>query len=141
MLRLKTRRTKIAALAIAVAIASCVGVAFYWHYLFVFYPEHAVTTFIGSSQHRTVAKRHSDYDWYVQVELPPGLGDAVLEQHPFRQGYDPHMPLPKIPSPDIKACTTCWSYYEGHGHGMYGYMVAVLSPDRKSFQLYEFFGD
>jgi hypothetical protein len=128
------------AVAIAAAVA-CTGLSLYWHYLFVFYPEHAVTSFTGSTDHRTVEKRHSDYDWYIEVVLPPDQGEALLRHHRFRPGYDPRITLPKISSPDIKACSECLSYFEGSGHGVYGYFLGVLSPDKTTLQLYEFFGD
>jgi hypothetical protein len=129
-------------LAIAIAaVVFCIGLALYGHYLFVFYPEHAVTAFMGTRDHQTIAKRHSENDWYIEVVIPPSQGDALLRQHKFQPGYDPRTPLPKIPSPDIKACAGCWSYYEGKGHGVYGYVLGVLSSDRKSLQLYENFGD
>lgn len=137
----RTRRMKTVFVITMVAVMFCTGLALYWHYLFVFYPEHAVTAFIGTEDHRTICKKHSEFDWYVEVDIPSSRAEALLSQRSFRLGYDPRTPLPKIPSPDIKACTACWSYYEGKGHGVYGYKLAVLSADKKTLQMYENFSD
>jgi hypothetical protein len=141
MFAFSPQRVKAVLAATVVALMSCIGLALYWHYLFVFYPEHAVTGFMGAEDHRTIAKRHSEFDWYIAVAIPSSRGEALLRQHSFQAGYDPQIPLPKIPSPDIKACTACWSYFEGKDHGVYGYVLAVLSPDKQSLQLYENFGE
>lgn len=124
-----------------VALLSCMGLPLYYHHLFVYYPEHAVTAFMDSPDHRTIAKRHSEYDWYIEVAIPQDLGELLLRERSFHDGYDPRIALPKIPSPDIKACTACWSYFEGKGRGLYGYELAVLSSDKRRLQLYEEFGN
>jgi len=135
------RKMRAVLIVAAVVFLGCVGLAIYGQYLFEFYPEHAVTAFMGTTEHRTTAKRHSEYDWYIQVAISSGQGDSLLRRHSFHPGYAPSITGSKIPSPDIPTCTGCWTYYEDQGRGIFGYLLAVLSQDKKELQLYEFFGD
>jgi hypothetical protein len=141
MLATVTRKIKTLIMISSLTFICCAGLGHYWQYLFDFYPEHAVTAFMGTTEHLSIAKRHSEYDWYIQVAIPPGLGDTLLRRHSFHTGYDPDITKGKIPVSEINACKGCWSYYEDKGHGIYGYLLAVLSPDKKELRLYELFGN
>jgi len=120
-------------LALAIALGA------YSHWLFVSYPERAVTKFVGTEHHRTLAKAHSDHDWYIEVALQPGDGEATMKRHPFRPAYSHELLAGRIDDSHIRDCQTCWSYMEAKGQ--YGYVLAVLSSDKMNLQLYEVFGD
>ena len=67
--------------------------------------------------------------------------DAVLKRYPFRAGYSSAVLQGKLNTPYVSSCQNCWSYFEGSGHGPYGYLLAIVSADKKTLQLYENFGD
>ena len=47
----------------------------------------------------------------------------------------------KLQNPYITDCQQCWSYFEDKGHGPYGYVLMILSEDKKKFQIYELYGN
>ena len=118
-----------------------IGAAAYWMYVYALYPEHVVTKFVNSTDHQTVAKRHSSHDWYIRAAIRPDDGEAAMRRYAFREGYSPEMLDGKIDESHIVACQVCWSYVESKGHGPYGYRLVVIGAEKKDLQMYELFGD
>lgn len=137
--RFSTRR---AAFLIASALAAfIIAFALYFHWKFVTYPEHAVTNFTGIQYYQTLQKVHSDYDWYIRVNVRPSDSERLLARYPFQTGFSRKVLQGRIDGQHVADCPECWSYFESKGHGIYGYILLVLSADKKQLQMYEFFGD
>jgi hypothetical protein len=133
------RRRRVLYLIFSGVLALAIALGAYSHWLFVSCPERAVTKFVGAEKHRTLAKAHSDYDWYIEVALQPGDGEAIMKRYAFRPGYSREILAGRIDDSHIRSCQACWSYMEAKGP--YDYVLAVLSSDKMNLQLYEVFGD
>jgi hypothetical protein len=125
----------------SLVVASVIALMLYWHWLFIKYPEHAVTEYTGITNLQTLQKAHSDYDWYIKANLSPSDGERALKRHPFQPGFHREILQGKLDNPYLTDCHTCWSYFEGRGHGPYGYVLMIVSEDKKQLQMYELFGD
>lgn len=117
--------------ASGILCALALGLALYSHWVFLTYPEHAVTAYTGITKHQTLKKIHSDHDWYVQVSIPADDGERLLTKYPFHTGFNRGMLQGKIDGGHVADCHDCRSYFEGHGHGIYGTYSSFSVPTRR----------
>jgi hypothetical protein len=132
---------RIAFTTAGVLVTIAIALTVYWHSLFLKFPEHTVTAYTGITNQRTVQKVHSDYDWYLRSDIQASDGERVLKRYAFKSGFSRDVLQGKLDNAYVADCQDCWSYYEGKGHGPYGYVLIVLSADKKQLQMYELFGD
>lgn len=105
------------------------------------YPENTLVNYTGIHNLQLLQMVHSDYDWYIKVEVDPLDGQQVLTRYAFRRGFTPAALAGKLAPNYVHACETCWSYLEIKGHGIYGYLLILVSADTRQLEMYEVFGD